>query len=126
MQSSPCLWQGQQNILGQGQLFWPSSKKCIFPDVMVYGQITTIHSLSKMSTKLGQPTTHWGDWDFVTDIWVRPVEQSPNMLNMAPSTIVIVQVEDAQQYFVDRPQVDTMPVLPSAQAFPGTETIFLR
>ena len=48
------------------------------------------------------------------------------MLNMAPSTIVIVQVEDAQQYFVDRPQVDTMPVLPSAQAFPGTETIFLR
>ena len=103
----------------------------LFAYVTATGQVTTIHRLSRMSSRMGQPTTQWDGRNFATDMdWtdmgIRTVEQPPTMFNRAPPVIVPVLVEEVLQYFVDNPQADFMPVLPVGQAHPGTETVFVR
>ena len=56
--------------------------------VIASGQVTTIHHLLKMSSRMGQPTTLWDEQHFATDInWtdmgIRTVEQPPNIFNRA-------------------------------------------
>ena len=103
----------------------------LFAYVTAAGQVTTIHHLSRMSSRMGQPTTQWDGQNFATDMdWtdmgIRTVEQPPTMFNRAPPVIVPVLVEEVLQYFVDNPQADFMPVLQAGQAHPGTETVFVR
>ena len=54
------------------------------------------------------------------------MEQPPKMFNWAPPTIILVLAEEVLQYFVDNPQEDYMPVLLAGQAYPGTETVFVK
>jgi hypothetical protein len=81
---------------------------------------------------MGQPTIQWDGQNFATDMdWtdmgIRTVQQTPNMFNQVPPTIVPVLAEEVLQYFVDKnPQADYMPVLPAEQAHPGTETVFVK
>ena len=99
--------------------------------VRATGQVTTIHCLLQMSSRMGQPNTQLDGWNFATDMdqkdmGIRTVEQPPNMFNWAPPTIVPVLAEEVLQYFVDNPQEDYMPVLLAGQAYPGTETVFVK
>ena len=57
---------------------------------------------------------------------VRTVELPPNLFNRAPQTIVLVNVDEALQYFDNNPQSDYMPALTAGQVHPGTETVFVR
>ena len=80
---------------------------------------------------MGQPKTQWDDRNFATDMdWtemgVRTVELPPSLFNRATPTLVPVLVEEVLQYFANNPQADAMPMLPAAQATPGTETVFVR
>ena len=82
-----------------------------------------------MPTQMGQPKTQWDDCNFPMDMnWtemrVRTVELPPSLFNQATPTLVPVQVEEVIQYFANNPQADSMPMLPAAQATPGTETVF--
>ena len=103
----------------------------LFAYVTASGHITTIHRFSRMSTRLGQPTTQWDGRNFATDMdWtdmgVRTVELPPNLFNRATPTLVPVEVEEVLQYFDNNPQSDYMPVLLAGQVHPGTETAFVR
>ena len=100
----------------------------VFAYVMAIGQITTIHHFSQMPTQMGQPKTQWDDCNFATDMdWtemgVRTVELPPSLFNRATATLVPILVEEVLQYFANNPQAESMPMLPAAQATPGTETV---
>ena len=60
------------------------------------------------------------DW---TDMGFKTVEEPPNKLNWALSTILPVLLQDILQYLVDNLLSDYMPVLLTGQAQPGTETV---
>jgi hypothetical protein len=60
----------------------------LFAYVTASGQVTTIHHLSQMSTRMGQSTTQWDDCNSVTgmdwtDMGVRTVELPANLFNQA-------------------------------------------
>ena len=103
----------------------------VFAYVTASGQIMTIHRFSQMPTRMGQPKTQWDDCNFATDVdWtemgVRTVELPPSLFNRATPTLVPVLVEEVLQYFANNLQAESMPMLPAAQAPPGTETVFVR
>ena len=88
----------------------------LFAYVTASGHVTTIHRFSRMTTRMGQPTTQWDGQNFATDMdWtvmgVRTVELPPNLFNWATPTIVLVNVEEVLQYFDNNPQSDYMPTL---------------
>ena len=73
----------------------------LFAYVTASRQVTTIHRcFSRMSTRMGQPTTQWDGQKFARDMdWtamgVRTVEVLPNLVNRSPpSTTVLVKVEE--------------------------------
>jgi hypothetical protein len=89
-----------QNVLAQ------PNPMHLFAYVTAPRQVTTIHCLSQMSSRMGQPTTQWNGRNFATDMdWtdmgIRTVEQQPTMFNRAPPVIVPVMVEEVLQCFVD-------------------------
>ena len=58
--------------------------------VTASGQVTTIHHLLQMSTRMGQPVTQRDQENFAkhmdwTDMGIRTEEQPPNMFNRAPN-----------------------------------------
>ena len=57
---------------------------------------------------------------------VRTVELPSSLFNQATPTLVPVLVEEVLQYFIDNPQVDSMPMLPTTQATPRTETVSVK
>ena len=109
---SPTHAEVQSNVLAQ------PNHMHLFAYVTASKQVTTIHRFSKMSTRMGQPTTQWDGQNFATDMdWtdmgVRTVELPPNLFNQAPQTVVPVNVEEVLQYFDNNPQADYMPALPA-------------
>ena len=87
----PSLAEVQLNVLAQ-----PNSM-LLFVYVTASRRITTIHSFSRMSTRMGHPTTQWSGQNFVmamdwTPMGIRTVELSPDMMKRASSTIVLVTV----------------------------------
>jgi hypothetical protein len=103
----------------------------LFAYVTAARQVTTIHCLLHMCSRMGKPTTQRDGQNFAEDMdWadmgIRTVEQPPNMVSWAPPTIIPVLVPEVLQNFVDNPQVDYMPVLLAGQVHPGTETVFVR
>ena len=57
---------------------------------------------------------------------VRTVELPPSLFNRATPTLVPDLVEGVLQNLANNPQAESMPMLPAAQAPPGTETVFVR
>ena len=103
----------------------------LFAYVTASRHVTTIHRFSRITTRMGQPTTQWDGQNFATDMdWtdmgVRTVELPPNLFNRATPTIVPVDVEETLQYIDNNPQSDYMPTLLAGQVHPGTETVFVR
>jgi hypothetical protein len=97
----------------------------------VNSQVRTIKFLSQMTARLVQLITQWNGQYFATDMdcidmGVIVVELPANLFNKASPTSNLVFVKELPQYFVDNPQADSVPVLPTAQASPETETVSTR
>ena len=57
---------------------------------------------------------------------VMTVELPTNMFNWASPTKVLSITEEVLKYFIDNQQADTMSLILARQAYPGTETVFVR
>ena len=103
----------------------------LFAYVTASGHITTVNCFLRISTRMGESMIQWDRQNFAmdmnwTDMRIRSVKLPLNLLNRAPHTIVLVEVEDVLQYFDNNPQSDYMPALAAGQVHPGTETVFIR
>ena len=90
----------------------------LFAYVTASRHITTIHHFSRISAKIGEPTTQWDDWKFATemdweDVGVRTTELLPHLFNCATPILVLVKFEEVLKYLDNNPQLDCIPILPA-------------
>ena len=105
----------------------------LFTYVTASRHITTIHHISKTTTRMGEPTTQWHGMELCyghglgryggQDCGANII---PNQFNRATPIFLPINVEEVLQYFDNNPQSDYMPTLLAGQVHPGTETLFVR